>query len=178
LAIFIVSLITLVGSLIAIAFFTLAERKIIASIQRRRGPNVVGIFGMLQPIADGLKLVGKESVIPSKANKKLFIFAPLLTFAISLTNWGFMPFGSTPNVIADSNFSLFLFFATSSIGIYGIILSGWASNSRYAFLGAIRSTAQMISYEVSMGILMLPVVACTGASDIAAVAHKQSALGV
>lgn len=173
-----ISIATLIGALVVVAFFTLAERKMIASIQRRRGPNVVGFFGLLQPIADGVKLLGKEIILPSKSNKELFIFAPFLTFVISLINWGFMPLGYLSNVISDTNFSIFLFFASSSIGIYGIILSGWASNSRYAFLGAIRSTAQMVSYEVSMGILVLPVAMCSGSLDLSMIIQRQSELQV
>lgn len=173
-----ISIVTLIGALIVVAFFTLAERKMIASIQRRRGPNVVGFFGLLQPIADGVKLLGKEIILPSKANKDLFILAPFLTFSISLINWGFMPLGYLPNVISDTNFSIFLFFASSSIGIYGIILSGWASNSRYAFLGAIRSTAQMVSYEVSMGILILPIAMCTGSLDLSIIIQRQVSMGI
>jgi len=160
--------------LVVVAFFTLAERKLIASIQRRRGPNVTGFYGLLQPIADGLKLLGKEFIWPAKSNKDLFILAPFLTFFISLVNWGFMPLGNLANVISETDFSIFLFFATSSIGVYGIILSGWSSNSRYAFLGAIRSTAQMVSYEVSMGVLILPVAMCTGSLDFSVIADYQS----
>lgn len=120
----IVGLITLVCALIIIAFFTLAERKVIASVQRRRGPNVVGIFGLLQAIADGLKLVGKEILIPSKANTDLFILAPILTFSMSLINWAFLPIGNIGNVIANQNLAILFVLAVSSIGVYGIILSG------------------------------------------------------
>lgn len=170
----IVGLITLVCALIIIAFFTLAERKVIASVQRRRGPNVVGIFGLLQAIADGLKLVGKEILIPSKANSDLFILAPVLTFGTSLINWAFLPIGNIGNVIANQNLSILFVLAVSSIGVYGIILSGWASNSRYAFLGAIRSTSQMVSYEVSMGLLLMPVIICTGSFNFSDISFFQS----
>lgn len=170
----IVGLITLVCALIIIAFFTLAERKVIASVQRRRGPNVVGIFGLLQAIADGLKLVGKEILIPSKANTDLFILAPILTFGTSLINWAFLPIGNIGNVIANQNLALLFVLAVSSIGVYGIILSGWASNSRYAFLGAIRSTSQMVSYEVSMGLLIMPVIICTGSFNFSDISFFQS----
>ena len=169
-----ISLITLVCTLIVVAFFTLAERKVIASVQRRRGPNIVGIFGLLQAIADGLKLVGKELTIPSKANLDLFILAPIITFAASLINWGFLPLSSLQNVISNQNLGILFIFAISSIGIYGIILSGWASNSRYAFLGAIRSTAQMVSYEVSMGLLIMPIILCTGSFNLGSLVHFQS----
>lgn len=170
----IIGLITLVCALIIIAFFTLAERKVIASVQRRRGPNVVGIFGLLQAIADGLKLVGKEILIPSKANTDLFILAPVLTFAASLVNWAFLPIGNIGNVIANQNLAVLFVLAVSSIGVYGIILSGWASNSRYAFLGAIRSTSQMVSYEVSMGLLIMPVIICTGSFNFSDISYFQS----
>lgn len=170
----VIGLITLVCALIIIAFFTLAERKVIASIQRRRGPNVVGVFGLLQAIADGLKLVGKEILIPSKANTDLFIIAPILTFATSLINWAFLPIGNIGNVIANQNFAILFILAVSSVGIYGIILSGWSSNSRYAFLGAIRSTSQMVSYEVSMGLLLMPVILCTGSFNLSNISYFQS----
>jgi len=169
-----ISLITLICTLIVVAFFTLAERKVIASVQRRRGPNVVGIFGLLQAIADGLKLVGKEIVIPSKANLDLFILAPILTFATSLINWVFLPLASLPNVISNEDLAMLFVFAVSSVGVYGIILSGWASNSRYAFLGAIRSTSQMVSYEVSLGLLVMPLVACAGTFNLGGLVHYQS----
>lgn len=164
----------MICALIVIAFFTLAERKVIASVQRRRGPNVVGIYGLLQAVADGLKLVGKEVIIPSKANSDLFILAPVITFATSLINWAFLPLGSISNVIADQNLAVLFVLAVSSIGIYGIILSGWSSNSRYAFLGAIRSTSQMVSYEVSMGLLIMPVVLCTGSFNLSIISQFQS----
>jgi len=169
---------TLIGTLVVVAFFTLAERKLIASIQRRRGPNVTGFYGLLQPVADGLKLLGKEIILPAKANKGLFLFAPFLTFFVSLLNWGFMPFLNLGNAVSDTGFNLLLFFATSSVGIYGIILSGWSSNSRYAFLGSIRSTAQMVSYEVSMGVLILPVAMCTGSLDMASIISYQATTGI
>lgn len=170
----VVGLITLVCALIVIAFFTLAERKVIASVQRRRGPNVVGIFGLLQAVADGLKLVGKEILIPSKANTDLFILAPILTFGTSLINWAFLPIGNVGNVIANQNLAILFVLAVSSVGVYGIILSGWASNSRYAFLGAIRSTSQMVSYEVSMGLLIMPVIICTGSFNFSDISYFQS----
>ena len=170
----VISLITLICALIIIAFFTLAERKVIASVQRRRGPNVVGIYGLLQAVADGLKLVGKEIIVPSKANSDIFILAPIITFATSLINWSFLPIGSVANVIADQNLAVLYVLAVSSIGIYGIILSGWSSNSRYAFLGAIRSTSQMVSYEVSMGLLIMPVVLCAGSFNLSVISQFQS----
>ena len=131
--------------LISVAYFTLAERKIMGSIQRRRGPNVVGYLGLMQPLADGLKLFAKETVWPSNANTLLFLIAPLLTFILSIMGWAVIPFGEGI-VLADINVGVLYLFAVSSLSVYGIILSGWSSNSKYAFLGAIRSAAQMISY--------------------------------
>lgn len=128
----------------------------------------------MQAIADGLKLVGKEILIPSKANTDLFILAPILTFGMSLINWAFLPIGNIGNVIANQNFAILFVLAVSSIGVYGVILSGWASNSRYAFLGAIRSTSQMVSYEVSMGLLIMPVIICTGSFNFSAISYFQS----
>ena len=171
---FIIVIITLVCILITIAFFTLAERKVIASIQRRRGPNVVGYFGLLQAIADGLKLVGKEIIIPAKSNSDLFIFAPILTFTMSLISWIFLPIGNSENLIANQNLSILFILAISSTGVYGIILSGWSSNSRYAFIGAIRSTSQMISYEISLSLLIIPIIICTGSFNFGIISQFQS----
>jgi NADH-quinone oxidoreductase subunit H len=134
----------------------------------------VGLFGLLQAVADGLKLVGKEILIPSKANTDIFIMAPIITFSASLINWTFLPIGSIANTIADKNLAILFVLAVSSIGVYGIILSGWSSNSRYAFLGAVRSTAQMVSYEVSMGLLIIPVVLCTGSFNFGYISSFQS----
>ena len=153
-------LIFAVPLLISVAYFTLAERKILAAIQRRRGPNVIGVFGILQPLSDGLKLLLKELIIPSTAASFIFIFSPLLTFFISLLGWFVIPFSQFGLLI---NFNLGVLYAlgVSSLGVYGIILSGWSSNSKYAFLGALRSTAQMISYEVSMGFILISVLIIT-----------------
>lgn len=148
------TLVTILPLLITIAFFTLAERKVIAAIQRRQGPNVVGFWGLLQALADGLKLVLKEIIIPYQANRFIFLGAPCLTFVISFINWGFIPF-NYDDIILNLNYSLWCLYMFSSLGVYGIILAGWASRSRYPFLGAIRSAAQMISYEVSIGSIIL-----------------------
>jgi NADH-quinone oxidoreductase subunit H len=150
--------------LISVAYFTLAERKILAGIQRRRGPNVIGAFGLLQPLSDGLKLLLKELIIPSSAAAILFIFSPLLTFFISLLGWFVIPFSKFALLV---NFNLGVLYAlgVSSLGVYGIILSGWSSNSKYAFLGALRSTAQMISYEVSMGFILISILILTNSLD-------------
>ena len=154
-------LIIVVPVLISVAYLTLAERKIMGSMQQRKGPNVVGFLGLLQPLADGLKLLLKETVIPTNANTFGFIFAPILTLMLSLFGWSVIPF-STFSFFVDINIALLFLFAVSSLGVYGIIISGWASNSRYAFFGALRSAAQMISYEVSIGLILISVLVCTG----------------
>lgn len=146
--------------LIVIAFFTLAERKIMAGIQRRRGPNVVGFWGLLQPFADGLKALIKELIIPYQVNRFLFLFAPSITFILSLVNWAFIPFNYY-EVIADFQYGLLYLYALSSLAVYGIILAGWVSQSKYPFLGAVRSAAQMISYEVSIGLVFLVIALVT-----------------
>ncbi len=153
------SLTLIVPLLVAIAFFTLAERKVMAAIQRRKGPNVVGFWGLLQPLADGLKLLLKEIIIPSGVNRYLFLFAPALTFILSLLNWALIPFDYDLYIV-DLNYSLLYVYAISSFGVYGIILAGWSSKSRYPFLGALRSAAQMISYEVSIGLIFIIVALC------------------
>ena len=135
--------------LIAVAYLTLAERRVIGFMQLRKGPNVVGPFGMFQPFADALKLMVKETILPAGANKAVFILAPMLTFILALVAWAVIPFGEGL-VIADINVGILYLFAISSLGVYGVIMAGWASNSKYAFLGALRSAAQMVSYEVSM----------------------------
>ena len=147
--------------LFGMAYLTYAERKIIAAMQIRKGPNVVGPFGLLQPIADAIKLMNKETIIPTGANKALFILAPMLTFTLSMVAWAVMPFSETL-VLADINVGILYLFAISSLGVYGIIIAGWASNSRYALLGALRSAAQMVSYEVSMGFVIITVLVCVG----------------
>jgi len=146
------SIVTLVPLLLCIAFFTLAERKIIAAIQRRKGPNIVGYWGLLQPFADGLKLLIKEIIIPYQTIRFLFILAPCITFILSITNWGIIPLYYT-EVLADLNYGLLYLYAFSSLSVYGIILAGWVSYSKYPFLGALRSAAQIISYEVSIGLI-------------------------
>ena len=152
-------LILVLPLLIAVAYFTLVERKILASIQRRRGPNVVGTFGLLQPLADGLKLFVKETILPSNADVVLFIFAPILAFFLSLLSWTIIPLGFGM-FFTELNIGILYLLAISLLGVYGIIIGGWSSNSKYSFLGALRSTAQMISYELTIGFSILSVIVC------------------
>jgi NADH-quinone oxidoreductase subunit H len=159
--------------LISVAYFTLAERKIMGAMQRRKGPNVVGTFGLLQPLADGFKLLIKETVIPSNANTVVFILAPIITFLLSLLGWAVIPFGENM-VLADLNVGIMYLFAISSLGVYGVITSGWSSNSKYAFLGALRSAAQMVSYEVSIGVIIITVLLCVGSLNLSEIVLAQS----
>jgi NADH-quinone oxidoreductase subunit H len=158
-------LVIIVPLLISVAYFTLAERKLLGAIQRRRGPNVVGAFGLLQPLSDGFKLLVKETVIPSSSNKLIFILSPIMTFVISLMGWAIIPYDKYA-ILAEMNIGVLYLFAMSSLGVYGIIMSGWSSNSKYAFLGALRSTAQMVSYEVSIGFIMITIVICCGSFNL------------
>jgi len=158
--------------LISVAYFTLVERKVMGSIQRRRGPNVIGYLGLLQPLADGLKLFVKETILPTAINTSLFILAPMLTFLLSLMGWAVIPFGDGL-VLSNINVGGLFLFAISSLSVYGIVLSGWASNSKYAFLGSLRSTSQMISYEVSIGFILLSVVLCVGSFNISEIVFAQ-----
>jgi len=165
-------LIIIVPLLISVAYFTLAERKILGVIQRRRGPNVIGVYGLLQPLADGFKLLVKETIIPSSANKFLFILSPIITFLISLMGWAIIPFDKTA-FLAEINIGILYIFAISSLGVYGIIMSGWSSNSKYAFLGALRSAAQMVSYEVSIGFIIITIVICCGSFNLQTIISSQ-----
>lgn len=165
----------IVPVLISVAYFTLAERKILGAIQRRRGPNVIGVFGLLQPLADGFKLLVKETVMPSNANKFIFILSPVITFVISLMGWAIIPYDKF-SVLAELNIGILYLFAVSSLGIYGIIMSGWSSNSKYAFLGALRSTAQMVSYEVSIGFILATIVVCCGSFNLQTIIGCQQSI--
>lgn len=168
-------LLLVVPLILGIAYLTLAERKVIAAMQLRRGPNVVGPFGLLQPIADGLKLLHKETIIPKASNPLLFLLAPVLTFSLSLAAWAVIPL-DLGLVLADINVGILYLFAISSLGVYGIIIAGWASNSKYAFLGALRSAAQMISYEVSMGLVIIAVLLCVGSLNLTKIVQAQENL--
>nr|YP_009645881.1 NADH dehydrogenase subunit 1 [Pseudoperonospora humuli]QBX98942.1 NADH dehydrogenase subunit 1 [Pseudoperonospora humuli] len=168
-------LILVLPLLIAVAYFTLVERKILASIQRRRGPNVVGIFGLLQPLADGLKLFVKETILPSNADVILFIFAPILAFFLSLLSWTVIPLG-LGMFFTELNIGILYLLAISSLGVYGIIIGGWSSNSKYSFLGALRSTAQMISYELTIGFTILSVIVCSKSLNLISIVLAQKTI--
>jgi len=161
--------------LLAVAYLTYAERKVIAAMHLRKGPNVVGPFGLLQPMADGLKLFIKETVVPTGANPVVFLMAPVITFTLALIGWAVIPV-SDGWVVADINVGILYLFAVSSLGIYGIIMAGWASNSKYAFLGGLRSAAQMVSYEVSIGFIIVTVLLTAGSLNLSEIVRSQSGL--
>ena len=158
--------------LVGVAYLTYAERKVIGAMHLRRGPNVVGPYGLLQPLADGAKLFFKETVIPSGANRVVFVMAPMVTFSLSLVAWAVIPL-SDGLVVADINVGILYLFAISSLGVYGILMAGWASNSKYAFLGALRSAAQMVSYEVSMGFIIVSVLIVAGSLNLSDIVNAQ-----
>jgi len=172
LTIIIQSLIIIITVLIGVAYFTLAERKILGSIQRRKGPDVVGFLGLLQPLADGLKLFIKETVIPSNADTFLFLLSPLITFVLSLLTWAILPVGPSM-VLSDFSLGILYIFAVSSLEVYGVILAGWSSNSRYAFLGSLRTVAQMISYEISIGFIVISIVIISGSLNLTYIVSAQ-----
>src|ERR1700687_3916681 len=167
------ALAVIVPVLIGMAYLTYAERKVLAAMQLRRGPKVVGPFGLLQPFADGIKLLFKETIIPSGANRVVFVAAPMITFTLSLVAWAVIPFGKGI-VVANINVGILYLFAISSLGVYGIVMAGWASNSKYPFLGAMRSAAQMVSYEVSIGFVMITVLLCVGSLNLTAIVEAQN----
>ncbi len=165
----------LVPLLLTVTYLTYAERKVIAAMQIRKGPNVVGPFGLLQPVADGIKLLFKETVIPSGANRVVFIAAPVVTFVLSLIGWAVIPFDFGV-VLSDINVGILYLFAISSLGVYGVIMAGWASNSKYAFLGALRSAAQMVSYEIAIGFVIITVLLCVGSLNLTDIVLAQKDL--
>jgi NADH-quinone oxidoreductase subunit H len=196
--IFIASLLKIVFILIAVAYFTIAERKVMAAIQRRKGPNVVGFWGLLQPLADGAKLLLKELLVPTRANPMIFLAAPIMVLTLSIVSWSIIPSGlvveSTTSTLhqittvsseshidfmwgasttADISYGVLFLLAVSGLNVYGIVIAGWASNSKYAFLGALRSAAQMISYEVSLGLLILPVILLAGSLNLTDIVAAQ-----
>lgn len=158
--------------LIAVAYMTLTERKVMSSMQRRKGPNIVGIFGIFQPIADGLKLFIKETILPSSSNLIIFIIAPILTFLLALFSWSVLPIDEGA-VFSDITTGVLYILAISSLGVYGIITAGWSSNSKYAFLGALRSAAQMVSYEVSIGLILITILLCSGSLNFTEIVLSQ-----
>lgn len=168
-------ILALVGILLSVAYLTLFERKVIAAMQLRKGPNVVGPFGLFQPLADGLKLMHKETILPTLSRTGMFLAAPLITFVLSLIAWAVIPIDAGV-VFADINVGILYLLAISSLGVYGIIIAGWASNSKYAFLGALRSAAQMISYEVSIGLVIVSVLVCSGSLNLTEIVMAQKSL--
>nr|YP_009485460.1 NADH dehydrogenase subunit 1 [Halamphora coffeaeformis]AVR57524.1 NADH dehydrogenase subunit 1 [Halamphora coffeaeformis] len=162
----------IVPLLIAVAYFTIAERKIMGAIQRRRGPNVVGYIGLVQPLADGLKLFVKETTLPNSSNLNVFLLAPSMAFILSLIGWAVVPF-SEGLVLCDLNLGILYLFAISALNVYGILFAGWSSNSKYPYLGALRSAAQMISYEISLGFTALSVVLCAGTFNLSGIIEMQ-----
>jgi NADH-quinone oxidoreductase subunit H len=158
--------------LILVAYLTYAERKVMAAVQIRKGPNVVGPFGLMQPFADALKMMTKETIIPAGSNRALFLLAPMLTFGLAMIAWAVIPLNAGW-VLADINVGVLYLFAISSLGVYGIIIAGWASNSKYAFMGAMRSAAQMVSYEVSIGFVLVTVLLCAGSLNLSAIVEAQ-----
>lgn len=168
-------LIIAVPVLISVAYLTLAERKIIGYAQTRKGPNVVGIYGLLQPLADGVKLFSKEMVIPNHVSIFLYFFSPILALTLGLVVWGLLPLNFY-SMMSDINLGILIIFALSSVGVYAILMSGWSSNSKYAFMGSLRAAAQMISYEVSIGLIVISVILCGGTMNLLNIIQAQEQL--
>jgi NADH-quinone oxidoreductase subunit H len=166
-------IVVIVPLLISVAYFTLAERKIMGSIQRRKGPNIIGIFGLFQPLSDGLKLFTKETILPTTSNINIFLLAPIITFVLSLLGWVVIPFGLNA-VISDINIGVLYLLAISSLSVYGILIGGWSSNSKYPFLGGLRSSSQMISYEISIGFVIMCVIICAGSFNLTKIILAQN----
>jgi len=171
--IIILIIINIISILIGIAFYTLLERKVMAAVQRRKGPNVVGFNGFLQPIADGLKILLKEIIIPSKSNKKFFFIAPLLTLTLTFTNWSLISFSVFDTYTNQLHFGIIILFMFSSLNVYSIIIAGWSSNSRYPMLGALRSASQMISYEISLTLIFLIIILLTNSFNLIEISYFQ-----
>ena len=168
-------LIIAVPVLISVAYLTLAERKVIGYSQTRKGPNIVGVYGLLQPLADGIKLFSKEMIIPNHVSIFLYFFSPILALTLGLVVWALMPL-NIYSVMSDINLGILIIFALSSVGVYAILMSGWSSNSKYAFIGSLRAAAQMISYEVSIGLIIISVILCGGTMNLLNIVQAQEQL--
>jgi NADH-quinone oxidoreductase subunit H len=162
---------------VSIAYFTIAERKIMAAMQRREGPNVVGYWGFLQPLADGLKLILKENIIPNRSNSYLFLLAPMVNFSFSLLGWVVIPFSNFDLIYSNINYSILFIFFISIINVYGVLFAGWSSNSKYAFLGTLRVVSQMLSYEILLSVLIIPIIILSGSLNLLDIVFIQKKIG-